>query len=119
MSDLTMWFVISVAFLVLLMAVLLSAVVLRLCKGLVESLQPVLIRQLELLDKATTIAAASDMQAYQGIQVMNGHAAVGYDGDTYDPSDAAEAEREAVRRGENPEELNYAEQEALRDILAG
>ncbi len=100
------------------MAAALSAVVLKLCKGLVESLKPVLLRQLELLDKATALAAASDVQAYQGIQVMNTHT-VGYDGDAYDPSDAAEAKAEAQRRGEDPEEMTSVEQEALSDIFVG
>lgn len=91
-------------------------VVLRACKGLVESLSPVLIRQLELVDKATTIAAAADVQAYQGIQAMS-QPVVGYDGDTYDPSDEAEAKREAERLGLNYEEMSYAEQEQIRSLL--
>jgi hypothetical protein len=98
-------------------SVALTIVVLRACKGLVESLSPVLIRQLELVDKATTIAASSDLQAYQGIQAMS-QPIVGYDGDTYDPSDEAEAQREAERLGLNFEEMSNAEQEQLRGLLS-
>lgn len=91
-------------------------VVLRACKGLIESLNPVMLRQLDLVDKATVLAAASDIQAYQGIQVMS-QPVVGYDGDSYDPSDSAEARREAERLGLNYEEMNDAEQEQIRSLL--
>ena len=93
-----------------------AVVVLRLCKGVIDSLKPVLLRQLDLVDKATTIAAAQDVSAYQGLQVMNTHT-VGYDGDSYDPSDAAEARREAERNNENFEELSDAEHEELRSAF--
>lgn len=92
-------------------------IVLRLCKGLIESLKPVLLRQLELVDKATTIAASHDVMAYQGIQAMS-QPVVGYPGDTYDPSDDAEAKREAERLGLNYEEMTDGEQDQLRGILA-
>lgn len=100
----------------LLTAAALVVVALRLCKGLIESLKPVLLRQLDLVDKATTIAAAQDVAAYQAIQVMD-QARVGYPGDDYDPSDEAEARREAVREGLDPEELSDAEQEQLRSFF--
>lgn len=92
-------------------------IALRLCKGLIESLKPVMLRQLELVDKATTLAASHDVMAYQGIQAMS-QPVVGYPGDTYDPSDEAEAQREAERLGLNYEEMTDAEQEQLRGILA-
>lgn len=92
-------------------------VVLRLCKGLIESLRPVLLRQLDLVDKATAIAASKDVAAYQAIQVMD-QARVGYPGDDYDPSDEAEARREAIRDGLDPEEMTSEEQEQLRSLFA-
>lgn len=92
-------------------------VVLRQSKALTDSLSPVLLRQLEIVDKATTLAAAADVQAYQGIQVMQ-QPVVGYDGDSYDPSDEAEAEREAARRGLSMEEISEAEADELRNLLS-
>ena len=117
MNDWMMWLVLSLAGLTTLGAVALMLVVLRACKGLVESLNPVLLRQLDLVDKSTALAAASDLAAYQGIQVMS-QPVVGYDGDAYDPSDEAEARREAERLGLNYEEMNDAEQAQIRDLLA-
>lgn len=93
----------------------LMLVVMRACKGLIEAQNPVLLRQLELLDKATTIAAAADLQAYQGVQAM-GYTQVGYDGETYDPSDKAEAQREAERLGLTQEDAD-AEAEAAAEQL--
>lgn len=87
-------------------------VVLRLCKGLVESLSPVMLRQLEVVDKATALAAASDVQAFQGIQVMD-QAAVGYPGETYDPSDEAQARAEAERDGIDYEEMTRGNNDEL------
>lgn len=84
---------------------------------MIEAQQPVLLRQLDLVDKATALAAAHDVQAYQGIQVMS-QPVVGYDGDNYDPSDQAEAEREAERLGLNLEEYSGEEAENLRNLLA-
>ncbi len=101
----------------MLASIALSWVVLRLCKGLVESLKPVLMRQLDLVDKATALAASHDVMAYQGIQAMD-QPVVGYSGDSYDPSDEAEARREAERAGLNYEEINSAEAEELRGLLA-
>lgn len=97
----------------LLASVVIVVVVLRLCKGLIDSLRPVLLRQLDLVDKTTTLAAAADVYAYQGIQAMD-QRQVGYD-DGYDPSDEAQARAEAERNNEDPE-LNSAEDNAL---LAG
>ncbi len=97
-------------------SVALVLIVIRACKGLIQELSPVLLRQLDLVDKATTIAAAADVQAYQGIQVM-GQPVVGYDGDTYDPSDEAERRREAERLGLNLEEDDAEALEQLRGIL--
>lgn len=92
-------------------------VTIRLCKGLIASQQPIQLKMLEVVDKMTTIAASHDVQAYQGIQVMS-QPAVGYPGDTYNPSDEAEAKREAESLGLNYEEMTDAEQEQLRGILA-
>ena len=75
-----------------------------------------LLRQLDLVDKATMVAAAQDVAAYQAIQVMD-RAMVGYDGEAYDPSDVAEARREALANGEDPEELSDAEQDQLRSFF--
>lgn len=97
----------------LLVSVLVVVVVVRLCKGLLDSLKPVLLRQLDLVDKMTTIAAATDVAAYQAIQVMH-QPPVGYDGDHYDPSDEAEALREAAAHGWDPERLSDGEAEELR-----
>ena len=107
-----MWLALCASGLTLLLAALLVVHVLRLCKGLIESLRPVMLRQLELLDKTTALAASKDVLAFQGIQVMNSHS-VGYPGEDYDPSDAAEARREAERQGMDPEELTDGDQEAL------
>lgn len=89
---------------------------LRVSKQSVEALSPVLLRQLELVDKTASLAAASDLQAYQGIQAM-GFTSVGYDGDTYDPSDEAEAHREAERKHQDPEVLSEDDREALRALF--
>jgi|TARA_R100000482_G_scaffold124710_2_gene78550 hypothetical protein len=86
--------------------------VLKVSKEVVESVSPVLLRQLELVDKATTLAASKDVAAYQGIQVMGREPSVGYD-ENYDPSDEAEARREAERHGWDPEELSGEERDAL------
>ena len=101
----------------LLMMAATSVVVIRLCKGLMESVQPVLLRQLDLLDKTTSLAAANDLMAYQGIQAM-GSPVVGYPEDNYDPSDAAEARREAERAGLDYEEMSDAEREQIQSLLA-
>jgi len=98
-------------------SVFLTLFVMRACKGLLEAQQPVLLRQLELVDKATTLAASHDVMAYQGIQAMS-QPVVGYDGDSYDPSDAAEAKREADRLGIDMEEVNAQDAEQLRTLLA-
>lgn len=68
------------------------------------------------MDKSTALAAAHDVMAYQGIQAMD-QPVVGYDGDTYDPSDEAEARREAERLGLNYEEMTEHEQEQLRGLI--
>jgi hypothetical protein len=81
-----------------------------------ESLKPILLEQLRLVDKATTIAASHDVMAYQGIQAME-HAVVGYDGDTYDPSDEAEFRREAAKLGLNAEEITSEQREQLQSIF--
>lgn len=91
-------------------------IVLRLCKGVLEAQKPVQLEQLRLLDKMTTLAASKDLMAYQGIQAMD-QPVVGYDGDTYDPSDEAEAKREAERLGLNYEELTDGQQEQLRGLF--
>lgn len=92
-------------------------VVLRLCKNLIQSLEPVLLRQLDLVDKSTSLAAAQDITAYQAIQAMDSQK-IGYPDDYYDPSDAAEAAREASRAGLDPEELSSGEQEQLRSFFS-
>lgn len=89
---------------------------LRLSKETVESLSPVLLRQLEIVDKATALAAASDLQAYQGIQVMS-QPVVGYDGDNYDPSEVGQAKLEAERLGLDLEDLNAEGNGQLRSLF--
>lgn len=79
-------------------------------------MQPVLLRQLELVDKSTTLAASHDVMAYQGIQVMS-QPVVGYDGDAYDPSDEAEARREAERSGQDPDRIDDGNAEALAALF--
>ncbi len=111
-----LWFVLSIAGLTLLVSAGAVWLTIRLCKGLLEAQQPVLLRQLELIDKMTTIAAAQDVAAYQAIQVMD-QQRVGYPGEDYDPSDEAEARREAIREGLDPEELSDGDQEALRGLF--
>lgn len=94
-------------------------VVIRLCKGLIESLSPVLLRQLDLVDKSTALAASHDLMVFQGVQAMD-QRVVGYPDDAYDPSDAAEAEREAARQGisvEQMKELRDADEEQLRALF--
>jgi hypothetical protein len=86
--------------------------VLRACKGLVGSLQPVLMEQLRLVDKATSLAASKDLAAYQGIMVMDQTPGVQYD-DAYNPSDAAEARREAERNGLTTEDLGAEDHELV------
>lgn len=110
------WFV-TVAFLVLLLIL-----VLRYCKGLireiVEAQKPVLLRQLDLVDKATAIAASSDIAGYQGIQVMDQYAS-GYDEGSFDPSPEAEARREAERMNQDPEDVGVTENAELDSLLLG
>ena len=115
MDSWLMWLVLSTAGLLILALAVVLVVVLRLCKGVLESLRPVLIRQLELVDKATTLAASRDVAAYQGIQAMQMHP-VGYD-DDYDPSDEAEAIREAKRLGIDPEDIGGEDAERLRSLF--
>lgn len=96
-----------------------SAVLIALvCMRVLKAQQPVQLRQLDLIDKMTTLAAAQDVAAYQGIQVMDKQI-VGYDGEHYDPSDAAAARREAEEHGWDPEELSDGDQEALRAAFEG
>lgn len=111
-----MWFIVSIAGLMMLACLAIVVIVLRLCKGLIESLRPVLIRQLELVDKTTTLAASHDVMAYQGIEAMNAQV-VGYDGDNYDPSDEAEARREAERQNLSMEDISAEDQQQLNDIF--
>lgn len=84
--------------------------VLRVCKGFLASLQPVLMRQLDLVDKATSLASSKDLAAYQGIMVMDQTSGVQYD-DAYNPSDEAEARREAERNGLTTEDLGAEDAE--------
>lgn len=100
----------------MLVSVALCIVVLKTCKGIVEAQAPVLLRQLDLVDKTTTLAAAADLQAYQGIQAM-GYAQVGYDGENYDPSDEAERVREAERHNLSLEEADAEDIEKLRSLF--
>lgn len=102
---------------------------LRFCKGLIrdltaahqeslEALKEVPLRQLQLVDKATTIAAASDIAGYQGMQVMDQYAS-GYDEGSFDPSPEAEARREAERMNLDPEDVGGEDDEALSNLLLG
>lgn len=76
-----------------------------------------MIRLVDLADKATALASAKDLAAYQGIQVMD-QQVVGYPGDTYDPSDAAAARREAEANDWDTEEISDAQQQELRDLFS-
>lgn len=69
----------------------------RLAKASVQAQAPVQLRQLELLDKVTTMLASKDVLSYQGIQAMQPGQAV----EVYDPSDEAAAERERELHGED------------------
>lgn len=86
--------------------------VLRFCKGLINSLREVLLRQLDLVDKSTSIAAAHDLAVYQGIQVMGATGQVGYD-DPYNPSDEAAARREAETLGLDWEDIRAEDNAGL------
>lgn len=112
-----MWVVLCAAGLMTLVSVGSSVLILRLCKGVLDGQRPVMERQLNLIDKLTAIAAAKDLAAYQGIQVMD-QQVVGYPGDTYDPSEAAAASREAEANGWDTEEMSDAQQQELRDLFA-
>lgn len=94
--------------------------VLRACKGLIvsvtEGMKPVLLKQLELVERFGTIASAHDLMAYQGIVAMD-RPIVGYDGDQYNPSEEEEARREAERLGIPLEELNGLDDGALDPSL--
>ena len=80
-----------------------------------ESLQPVMLRQIELLDKVVAVNSTRDPLAFQAIQSMG---AV-YPGDevVYDPSDEAEAIREAERLGIEPEGMIDGDPDFLRNLL--
>ena len=67
----------------------------RLSKATVQAQQPVQLRQIELLDKVTTMLAAKDVLSFQGIQAM----AVQTVESDYDPSDEAAFAREQDRYG--------------------
>lgn len=90
--------------------------VLRACKGLLETFQPVLLKQLQLVEKSTTIAASHDLAVYQGIQVMDQPVQVGYS-DGYDTSEEAEARREAERLHLDPEQMNAEDNERLASLF--
>ena len=57
----------------------------------VQDQQPVQMKQLELLDKMTTLVASGDVLSYQGIQAMQVTAAEYAE---FDPSDEGQAARE-------------------------
>jgi hypothetical protein len=90
--------------------------ILRFCKGIVAGQQPVLLEQLRLLDKMTTIAASKDLAAYQGITAMDLEVP-SYD-DPYDPSDEALAAAEAIRDNRDLE-VERAEDQATLSHLFG
>ena len=115
METWIVWLALCLAGLILLGEAALVAVVVAHCKGVVNSLQPVLLKQLELVDKSTAIAAAADLAGYQGIQVMN-QLQPGYD-ESYDPSDEAAARREAERQGLTMEEYGDADNDALNALF--
>lgn len=63
----------------------------RLVKNVTDAQAPVQLRQIELLDKVTTMIASKDVLAYQGIQAMDARVA---EYASFDPSDEGEARRE-------------------------
>lgn len=70
----------------------------RLSKAAVQAQTPVQLKQIELLDKVTTMLAAKDVLAYQGVQSMHQPDMIGGD---YDPSDEAAYAREHERYGKD------------------
>lgn len=117
MSAWLVWLILCSVGLTLAVLVVVLFLVLKTTRELLAAQQPVMIRQLELVDKVTAIAVSKDVMSYQGIQVMN-QPSVGYDGDNYDPSDEAAAAREAERYGMSMEEISAREAETLSGLLA-
>lgn len=91
MNDWMLWLLTCIASLTLLISLLLSLLAFRLSKAAAATSQPVLLRQLELLDKVTTMVATKDVLAYQGVQAMQTRAAEYAE---FDPSDEGQARRE-------------------------
>ena len=114
MNELSLWLLISIALLLLLIlcsAGVLIWVLLKHVRKLAETQTPVQIRMLDLVDKMTTIAAAQDVAAYQGIQVMQSQVAEYAE---FDPSDEGEAKREqALYRREMTDGLDDNDLSAL------
>lgn len=71
----------------------------RLSKAAVQAAVPAQLKQLELLDKVTTMLASRDVLSYQGIQAMNPQPDM--IGGDYDPSDEAAFAREHERYGKD------------------
>lgn len=82
---------------------------LRVGKASIEAQQPVQLKQLELLDKVTTMLASKGVLEYQGIQAMAVQSSEG----TWDPSDAAAALRERDKNGQD-----WVDDEDADDLLA-
>ena len=84
----------------------------RLVRSSLQAQEPVQLKQLELIDKMTTLVASKDVLAFQGIQAMQAQVNE-YAG--YDPSDEGEAqrERELYGREETDGDLTADELAAL------
>lgn len=84
-----------------LLVLLISAAILwfaiKLIRDQAREQAPVQLRQIELIDKVTTMLASKDVMAFQGIQAMSMSSHPAFE--SYDPSDEAEARREAERHG--------------------
>lgn len=114
METFAVWLLLSIAFLVLLVSSFLLWAALRLSKAAVETQAPVQIKQIELLDKVTTMLASKDVLAFQGIQAMSAQQV----DSTYDPSDEAAFAREQERYGKDWVS-DEADDEALREAFFG
>lgn len=115
MNDWLIWLVLLTALLMMLGSGAIVWVVLRSWKQQTDSLQPVLLRQLELVDKLSTLASVKDLEAYQGVVGID-RAVKDYD-DPYNPSDEALAQAEAARDGYSLEVMRGEDEDALRGLF--
>ena len=90
MTESLLWLLICVALLSLLGSGVILWLSYRLVRSSLQAQEPVQLKQLELIDKMTTLVASKDVLAFQGIQAMQAQVNE-YAG--YDPSDEGEAQR--------------------------